>query len=350
MKLTAVIRFYLPYVLPRSSDWDRRSIAFKMKTVVAKVKPRGLGEDLFVDDVDKTLSTMTVGLARIAAPQSSVTLRIRDFCFDRIDIFVEGTIETAGDAEESRFLEAAVQAANSFLCRVITSSLFITGVEEHYRVEDCRRYFLTPRTITWFDSATGDRFPFYKGGVNSCAMSGAIRSPERGSVTMADLAKSIQRSMEPDIRYSLLVDAEERMVTLRTREAVVALATACEIASNQYLQRTGRSEEDSVEQILRQRMSFAEKRLHRLPLHLTGISLRNVDTPTYDLVEKLYRARNSVAHRGIAEFEEDNSTVPVDLPLATRFLAAARTTIRWLDNLEQRPNQAIQRTADRPDA
>jgi hypothetical protein len=236
---------------------------------------------------------------------------------------------------EQRFKQVAVKAANVFLdhCRVVANEPFIRGVEERYGIKDGRQFIMNPHTITWFDGTTGERYPFYEGKVNASASSGAVGSPVRGSASMADIIRSLQVSQNPDLASSLLLDASEYVITLRLREAILSLGTACEVASNKYLAlRKGMNEED-VKKILSSRESFAEKRFHLIPRLLSADSLKNTDPVNFDLLEQLYRARNSVAHKAVAEFENDSTLVRVDLPLATRFLEAARTGIKWISAL-----------------
>lgn len=265
MKAAAIVRFYLPYWLPRAPDWEHSGVKFELPDVVAKVSARPLNETLFPFEIDQTLGSMTLGLTRLSLPVSSVAMAVRDFCFDRLNVQVEGEIAAPCEQEEKRFVDAAVRAANAFLghCRVAARAPFITGVEQHYRIEDGRTYILTPRTVTWFDALTGENLPFYSVQVNASAASGTFHSPVRGAVEFAAIVASLNTDAEPDLVRSLLVDAEERTVTLRTREAVLSMATA--VAANRYLDKSGMADDRQVRQLVSEKTSFAEKRLHSVP-------------------------------------------------------------------------------------
>jgi hypothetical protein len=339
MKLIAITQFYLGYVLPRALDWEGNGVTIRLPDVLAKVSPRGVNESLFPSDVDETLATMQIQFNRVSLPVSETSHIVRDICHDRVQVTVEGEANPGESPTEieKRFLDAAVGATNVFLghCRVAAKAPFVLGIEEHYRLEDGRRYVLTPRTTSWFSGETGEGFPMYdtgQGKVNANAASGAIRSPERGSISMAEIHQSLRASPAPNLARSLLIDATEWVVTMRLRESILSLATACEVASNQYLSRHGSANDPAVKAILRQNASFSEKRLHLIPQHVSGLSLKLVDTTTFDLVEQLYRARNNVIHEAVAQFSEGPHIVQVDLPQATRFLSGVTTAVEWLDS------------------
>lgn len=338
MKLVSVMQFYLPYVLPRAPDWEGHGIAAEIQNLLAKVSPRGTNDVLFPSEIDQTLSTIELTLRRVSLPSSAATHTVRDLSHDRMQVSVEGeaNFDDASRLQiEERFKRVGVKAANMFLdhCRVVANVPFIRGVEEQYRIQDGRRYIMNPHTITWFDATTGERYPFYEGNVNASASSGAISSPERGSASMAAIVESLRISQNPDLATILLLDASEQLISLRLREAILSLGTACEVASNRYLASKGSMNEAAVGKILNSQQSFAEKRFHLIPLLVSANSLKNTDQRTFDLLEKLYRARNSVAHEAVAEFKNGSTVVRVDLPLATLFLDAARRSVKWITAL-----------------
>ena len=146
------------------------------------------------------------------------------------------------------------------------------------------------------------------------------------------IQQSISQSVEPDLVDSLLLDARERVVTLRLREAMLSIGTACEIAANIYLRRKGKDADGQVKKLLGQRVSFAEKRFHLVTDLLDRRSLKREDPIVFDLVEKAYQARNSVAHEGRVVYKDEDSMIEieVDAAIATRFLDAAGIAKGWL--------------------
>lgn len=339
MKIIAQFQFYLQYVLPRGDDWQNTGVAFSFPNFVVKVRPRNLEEELFPNEIDKTLSTMQLTLVRISLPTGSLSRIVKDTSFDRLEAIVEGEINSKEEMRnveiQAAYREVAVRACNIFInhCRVVSQSLFMTGIEEHYRLQDRKYYVLIPHTISWFDGETGIGLPAYEGGVNAAAGSGAIQSPERGSVTMVSIQQSLSKGKDPNLIDSLLLDARERIVMLRFREAVLSICTACEVASNEYLSRKGRVNDAQVKKFLKKNVSFAEKRFDLLTNLISGKSLKVENAATFDLVEKVYRSRNNIAHEGRAIYEDGGSTIEVDAPIATEFLEAAENAVKWLANL-----------------
>ncbi len=339
MKAIAVFQFYFPYVLPRAEDWPTEHIRFEFSNNMVDLRPRRVDEELFPHEIDKTLSTMALTLSRVSLPTGLTSLTVRERCHDRIEVRLHGELELPSDAKrddiQEKFRDLAVNACNIFLnhCRVAARSPFVVGVERHYRIEDSRYYLLTPHTITWFNGDDGSFLPAYAGDVNAAASSGAVRSPESGSVSFALLQQSLRAGEHPSLPRSLIVDAEEHLRTQRLREAIISLGTACEVASNEYLIRTGRESEPQVGRILSRRESFAEKRYHLLTDYLSGRSFKNEDLPSFEFVEKTYRTRNSLAHKGRLCFDDAGTVIEVDQRLATHFLAASEAAINWVGGI-----------------
>jgi hypothetical protein len=264
---------------------------------------------------------------------------VRERCHDRIEVRVHGEIDSPSDAKreniQEKFRDIAVRACNIFLnhCRVAARSPFITGVERNYRIEDGRFYILTPHSITWFGEEDGSFLPAYEGNVNGAASSGAVRSPESRATSFAAVQQSLQAGEHPNLPQSLIVDAEEYLRTQRLREAIISLGTACEVASNEYLNRTGRSREPQVKRILSRRDSFAEKRYHLLTDYLNGRSFKNEEFANFEFIEKAYRTRNNLVHQGRLFFEDAGSMVDVNQQFATQFLVASEAAIVWVTSL-----------------
>jgi len=340
MRVAVQFQFYFPFVLPRGRDWDGQGIAFEAADHIAKVRPRRSDEDLFPGSLDRTLSSMTITLARLSLPTSDTTATVRDICRDRLEVVVEGDVPSIEDARrvdvQGSFELRAIRAANLFLdhLRVAARSPFLTGVQRHFRVEDGRHYVLTPRTEAWFDGETGERLPVFQGDIDGRAASGAVQSPERGGATMEAIRRSLSRDARPDLAESLLLDAEAAVVTLRIREALLAMGTACEVASDRYIESKGARRNQQVRNALHERgRSFAVRRFDSIPTLLSNRSLSRERPSTFDDVERMYRSRNTVAHEGRACCEESGEQVEVDADRTTRFLRSARDAVVWIASL-----------------
>lgn len=325
--------------MPRSDDWHNKGVVFNFPNFVVKVRPRNLEEELFSSEIDKTLSTMQLTLSRISLSIGPISRSVKDICLDKIETIVEGEVNSKDEINnteiQAAYKKLAVRACNEFIdhCRVVSRSLFMTGIEEHYRLQDRKYYVLIPHTISWFDGETGMGLPAYEGGVNAAAGSGVIQSPERGSVTMVSIQQSLSKGKDPNLIDSLLLDARERIVILRFREAILSICTACEVASNEYLSRKGKVNDAQAKKLLKKKVSFAVKRFDLLTNLISGKSLKGENAATFDLIEKACRSRNNIAHEGCAIYEDGGSTIEVDAPIATEFLEAAENAVKWLANL-----------------
>src|SRR5882672_4652543 len=90
LKLSALHRFYLPYMLPRWADWEGKSVGFKNDRWEVVIWPRNPNEALFVEAVDTTLSTMALVLQRLGMVDVQLTAKVADRALDRVDVLVTG--------------------------------------------------------------------------------------------------------------------------------------------------------------------------------------------------------------------------------------------------------------------
>jgi hypothetical protein len=343
--VAAVFQFYFENLLPTDESWPER-FTVQFEDYRVNIEPRLPSDALFPEDVDRTLASTELRLTPVSRPGGSAAVRMRDRILDRIKAtVVKEDVEQGEDGSlperlEDDFLDAAVDAIDGVFAhaRVLSDALFVEGVRRAYRLEDGQSLVLSPHTISWFggeDAADLKRLTIYPGGANATGSSGAIRSPERGAVDFQSLSASIAAHPEgPPLPESLLVTAQERLTQLFVREAIVALATACEVASDHYLERTGRANERSVRAILNaSNLSFAEKRLHRVPQLVSNRSFRVEQQREFDDVQRLYRTRNNVAHAGDLSYSEAGATTTIDQKVASGFLVAAHKAVDWLAKL-----------------
>ncbi len=343
--VAAVVQFYFEHFLPPDDSWPE-VFTIDFEDYLVNIEPRRSGDQLFPEEIDNTLASSELRFEPLNRPGGRIVLRMTDRILDRIKAtVVKRDVERnenglLPDGLEKDFLDVAVEAID-MICshlRVLSDALFVGGVRREYRLEDRQFYVMSPHTITWFggdDETDMDPLGIYPGGVNATASSGAIRSPERGRVAFDRLNASLTaHGSEPPLPDSLLVSAQERLTQLLLREAVVAMATACEVASDQYLDRTGRADDAGVRGILNDRnLSFAEKRLDSLPQLVTNRSFRNEHNTDFQDVQRLYRTRNAVAHSGELRYSEDGTTVKVDQRVAYSLLLAAHEAVDWLQQL-----------------
>ena len=339
MKAIGLFQFYLPYLLPRGPDWDGQGVSADLPPYSVKVRARGNQEELFPNDVDKTLSGLELVLDRISLAQGRLRRVVSDIAIDRIEARVQLDLSTLADLTNPTTQDAsrdiAIQLTNLFLhhCRVAADAPFLQGIVEHYRVQDGRKYVINPHSASWFDAETGIGLPVYDGRVNASCSSGAVPAPETGAVSLATVIASLQSSPEPDLASSLLVDARERLYTLRLRESLLLMGTACEVASTEYQRRVRCGEDPRVKKLLKVRnTSFAERHFHLVPQLISSRSLKLEGADVFALVERAYKCRNNVAHDGRA-VEDGGVAKEIELPVATQFLIAIYDAVRWISEL-----------------
>jgi hypothetical protein len=341
VKVAALFQFYLLHYLPRTADWAGQSFVMQVGDAKIVITPRDANDPLFPETLDKDLSRLDVGLE--IKPGVRMQKRVADFCQDRIQAVVIREIQSVGDADqlEEEFLALAIRSCNTFLdrCRTVGHITFLQGIERDFVRETKKYSVLAPHTISWHEvMPDGGNKPLnlYPPGINKVSGTlrpGSLRSPERGSVSFAEVNRALL-SNESHIVISMILDAQEWITAQRLREAVLALATAIEVASDQYLKRKDKLDDNAIENILRMKVSFAEKRFKLVTEAIDNRSLLSDDAASYESIKDLYRTRNSVEHEGILTFKSDDGVVvEVDQERALKFLAACESGVRWLESL-----------------
>jgi len=253
---------------------------------------------------------------------------------DRLEVILERTCDNVDelkndDFQEERFAEA-VKCCNIFLnhCRVLSMNPFIKLLPREYSIKQKRYYNLFPFTITYLNKDNLDERPEVFHGVNAVARSGAIRSPESGTIDIHKILKTI----EPDFYNSLVVDAHEMVSTGRLREGILLLAICCETKIKKVFNDKGISK-TQLKKCGQSNLSFAENYFDVLPSKFISRSLKNEDNQTFSLLEQLYRVRNNIAHKGKCIFYlDDGSESKVDESLFIDFLNTTKKVLAWIDN------------------
>jgi len=339
MKVIARHQLYLDYVLPRSTDWPDKPINFTYLDVEAFVRPRMHDEPLFPTDVDKDLFEMRVPFSK-AEPYVTGEgyFLVREKCLDRIEVdihfFVNNYDAILNEETHEYALNAAIDAANIFLshCRVVARDSFIRGIERHYSLETGKFFTMNPRTICWYEGENGTPIPAYEGGKTCSAHSGSMPLAVTKPVSMQRVVNSIKASEYPSLPMSLLADAAWQLRTLRLREALLLIGTACEVAGHSYLRTISPDTSIDPDKLVPNHVSFAEKWFHHIPMHFQSRSFWESFPNQFELVKRMYWSRNKIAHEGRAYYRdpEDNSEIRVTQKIATEFLFAAQDSIDWL--------------------
>lgn len=339
MKVLAIVKFYFAHQLPRAPDWDGTRIEIVNGRSRAIVAPRGSQEALFPDDIDRTLQSVSFEMSPVGG-EGRLKLGMHG-ALDRISIYVIRELPDLDPSHtkllDDEFVTDAIDACNHFLelCRAEGRVPFLESVRLDITKEG-GKFVLTPHTVSWFDADTNARLPFYPTpdgvNVNARLSPGAMRSPVRDAVPMSQILASARAGKSPLVN-SLLADAHEWLVTLRVREAVVALGSACEIASHAYVARKGIAEDANIKKILHSKQSFAVKRFDAVPLHVQGRSLKAEKPTVFADLERAYRTRNSVVHAGALSYDDQGRPQSVDQRRAFEFLRSCIEAVDWLNSL-----------------
>jgi len=347
MRVQALHQFYLDYRLPRGEGWDQwdGGIRLQAPNFLAIVRPRLIGEPLFPNEADQSLAEMELSLRPLDDAEVTVGRHVRDDCIDRLTVAIVYELpDTQPDWETEirRALDRAAEAANAFLikCRVVGALPRVQPIRRHWRPQDGQFYILSPYTSSWFNDETHEKLPVAAGDTNSISSSGAIPSPQTGAISTAEFATAAMQGIEPDLVDSLLVDAEEFLMTLRPREGILALATACEVATSVYARNRMPVPDAELKKLLRSKgpysnMSFAERRFHVLPQRLDQRSFRLEHAIEYTAIDALYGERNNLMHEGTLP-DPGAGVKRADLQRQYYgYLAAVRVGVMWLRQLTE---------------
>lgn len=347
MKVIAVIQIYLPYFLPRTPEWSEDPYYqhyFSVEGQLVYVHPRKADERLFPSPIDEQLAEGKIKIESgfIIPIDVPAEFSLRDRCLDRIEAQVYGEVTTQDECLKAEvnfaYRRLALGACHKFLyhCRVAAGDPDIGGLVWHYSFDHDRCFLTFPHSLIWFDADTKEPLRDEKGHVLGVAQGGSVRLPVRAPVELSEVQRSLSSSDHPSLTAALLVSAKERIMLDQLGEGVVNLASACEIATTQYIDRKGMGGSADVKNILRaKKQSFAERRFHHLTFHIDGKSLKTEDPDAFDVIEKTYRARNSVAHSGVLSYKDPSSgnVIVVTRSSTINFFRGCERAIYWIESL-----------------
>jgi hypothetical protein len=113
------------------------------------------------------------------------------------------------------------------------------------------------------------------------------------------------------------------------------LASACEIASTQFIQRKGLTNDPTVDRILRQRNSFAEKRYEEITQFAVGRSLKAENPSAFALLKNAYKTRNNVVHNGELKYYDSiaSQEILVTRSMINDYFRSCELAIDWIEAL-----------------
>jgi hypothetical protein len=250
MKVVALFQIYLPYFLPRTPEWSEAKnfqFQFDVEGHLVNIHPRRADEKLFPSPVDENLSEGIIkveseSVIPIGAP-TEIPLRYR--IFDRIEAQVYGEVASRDDCLNAdlafAYRRRAISGCDRFLylCRLAGRDPDVTGLTWQYSFEHDWCYFEPPHSLIWFDAETKEPLRNDEGRDLWTVSGGSVRSPIRLPLEFGLITKIFDSGNEQHLPIRILVSAKGRLVADQLHEGIVNLASACEIASTQYIARKG---------------------------------------------------------------------------------------------------------------
>lgn len=343
MKVIAYFQFYLPYLLPRHDDWKGQSIRFNTSEFEIVISPRGADEPVILEN-DKFILSMRIETKSVADQHSVKSASAEGECCDRLQVAVVGEVANEAATRDRLLLEkymaVAIDAANIFIdhCRVLATQPGMTKLSRSIASADISGPQF-PYSIWWQDAET-------RKWLHGTGSGGSVQALIQNPVSWTTINTEIGKSIEPELSKSLILDARQRFYAEDFREAVLAMAMACEVASNLYVERMGATADPETAKVLAAKnKSFADKRFHLAPQHLSSRSLRLEKLATFSRLERLYRVRNGIVHRGVLEEEGTITDRKSEIQVVSDFLSTAEESIHWLSSIQKgtRSTSPVQR-------
>lgn len=245
---------------------------------------------------------------------------------DRIPDF-----ENIAERDEDAIIHSARSALNQFLelVRIITGQ---TWVRPMHRGAGSFR--------VWATSADGTTVPFRKQNRRAQRfLSDRQRVAPAGVSAATDHWRLVQEGLVSGRRVTIwerfLLDAEE-MCDDNPEMAVLQAAIACEVYIGHRCNELaiGSSTSSEFWKWLVERRPRMLHFLDEILLLIRGVSIRQLDPSLYDEVDHLFRARNSIAHRGVGAYRDrSGQEVIVTGGDARRFVDVSRRLITRLGTL-----------------
>jgi hypothetical protein len=326
--------FYLRYLLPLLDQPLALNIDFGEFSAAVWAWDRS--HDLFPNGIAASLAEEDFELRSVAWPQAAIRHRVRDHCMDRMDVSV--SYETAADpltdpSAVDLNLQRAISAANAVLghLRTVAGVPGVQLIERYWKPGHDRFATVAPHLQIWlYEDGTG--IPMFDG-VNSMRSSGAIRAPETGRALWADFAQSISTGRPPLLERTLLLDAEQHLMGLDLRAAILCICSSIESRITSYAVAQSVISKTQRKAILGAPVKFAERHFHALPLSICQRSLQTEQNDVYEAVQRVYDQRNSLMHGGLLTDDFRRFDELTQHQTVYRWIESARQSLVWIDTL-----------------
>ncbi|TYB98100.1 hypothetical protein FXF53_18415 [Micromonospora sp. WP24] len=333
MLVQAQYHFYFDFEIPRLDK--PLKVAISHPSFNAHVQGWDQQEPLFYGEIGRTLENLHVVIQSADALQVLVSRSVKSLCVDRLRVLLEW--ESESPPNESMVAESrdrAVSVGNSILehLRVVAQAPLARRIGRYWKPGNSVFALLVPHTETWLNLDDGSPLPVFNEGNSKCS-SGAILAPETGRGRAQDLWTSLSGGPRPPLSSSLLVDAQSALMSLNIREAILSIASACEVHASQYLKEQSVLSNSQASAAMSGGGSFANKYFHELPQATCSRSLRDDYGSVFVDIDAVYGQRNGLMHGGslrgdfaaLDEIQQHHEVL--------RWVGSARKAIGWLDTL-----------------
>lgn len=172
----------------------------------------------------------------------------------------------------------------------------------------------------------------------------AVPSFHMGNFGTIFFQKSHERSFQrhltnprpPSLLNEILYDAQSAIYVGNYRRAVLELAVSVELSVKQSIFGTKSSSGITFEYLEdKGRINVRVIELiDKIALQVFGASFKDINPVNYKHIDHLFRCRNKVAHRGVAEYKDDSGVLhQVDKETLIDWWDASTCLLKWLKSL-----------------
>jgi hypothetical protein len=342
VRLQARYVFYLDFQLPEFGGIDVPQLRVQHYDKIVIMEPWNHDNELFEGELGQTLRTAEFVIAGVSPRGGQLVRRVSDVVIDRLVVVIEWNHDTDPAGDEGLIqtrLEDAVAYANFFIShlRAVTGSANLHHIEVDWHPRDLTLTVQIPYSVQWCDLAANVALPIFEG-FNGFNSAGGIRVPYNGAIEWDAILASMATGTLPPFHRTLLVDATDALTTADVREAILCIASACDVRINQYIQSQTIIPKAQVKRIINEKSrSFAERYFDLLPSATCGQSLNSYDNLVFTDVQSCYQQRNHLIHAGDLLHPLVGMGIADRLRAASRWRLSAEKALAWVDSLPTGP-------------
>jgi hypothetical protein len=263
---------------------------------------------------------------------------VADVVIDRLIVAIEwnhdGDPTTDTDLIQAR-LEEAVTYANFFIShlRAVTGSAHLNRIEVYWHPDDLTFSVQITHSVQWFNLDAGTALPMFQG-LNGFNSAGGIRLPYNGAIEWSEVLSSMSTGTLPPFHLTLLVDAKDALATAGIREAILSIASACDVRINQYVETQTIISRAAADKIIKSPgASFAKRYFDLLPSATCGQSMNAYNAQVFEDIQSCYRQRNGLIHGGDLPDPLADMGIADRLRVVSRWRLSAEKALAWVDSL-----------------